>query len=245
MCTSLPVRSFYYSVNCIACAPWQCGLVFVAGSSDGQVTVLSHAQDNWNVLQFVAHKSGVTAVSCGLGPDEAPKQVRGLVARQDQPEEEQKGGEDAPGLRFVTGGTDGLVKLWNYSREGKVFESETIAARSAWIKDAIYVQNNAAALALPAEYLGGHRGEVVAFCAEDRTVWVLRRAEGKWHEFELPAQKLPVVRLSWNVDGHVLAAAAADGTVLLFEEASPGRWECFSTIKSAQPPVEDSQQPSN
>jgi hypothetical protein len=62
-------------VNCIASAPWQCGLVFVAGSSDGLATVLSHAQDRWEVLQYPAHKSGVTAVSCGLGPGEEPKQV--------------------------------------------------------------------------------------------------------------------------------------------------------------------------
>jgi hypothetical protein len=139
----------------------------------------------------------------------------------------------------VTGGTDGLVKLWTYNLERRGFEPETIAARGAWIKDVVYVQNNAAALALPSEYLAGERGEVVAFCAEDKTVWVLRRMEGKWREFELPSQKLPVVKLSWNVDGHVLAAASADGTVLLFEEVAPGRWDCISTLKNPQPPSDD------
>ena len=141
----------------------------------------------------------------------------------------------------MSGGCDGLVKLWKKSSESGRFEAETIAAHNAWIKDVAWAQYNTTGLTLPPEFLSGS-GEVLAICAEDRTVSVLRKAEAKWREIELPTQKLQAVKLSWSIDGHVLAAACIDGTVVLYEETAPDRWDVLSAVKnSPQPSDEDKQ----
>lgn len=83
-------------------APHEVGAVLAAASSDGKVSVLEYKDDgSWDVKIFGAHSIGVNAVSW------APATQPGsLVASVGQGQEKAR--------RFVTGGSDNLVKIWSY-----------------------------------------------------------------------------------------------------------------------------------
>jgi protein transport protein SEC13 len=52
------------SVNTVAFAPWDAGLLLAAGSSDGTVSLHQHVQaDQWTRKSFAAHPNGVNAVA--------------------------------------------------------------------------------------------------------------------------------------------------------------------------------------
>jgi protein transport protein SEC13 len=212
-----------YLVNCISWAPWQYGLILLAGSSDGQISVISYAQDKWNFIQFLAHKSGVT---CGSW---AP-----AIAIEN---EENKNEELIP-MRFVSGGCDGLVKMWVYNNETKKYQEETIASYTGWIKDVAFAYCDANWLSLPNSYFSeAELSDTLAVCAEGKNISVLRKREGKWVETKFKDQVSQAVKLSWSVNGHSLAVAYIDGKTQIFEENSEGNWVC-----SAEDDPEDPKQ---
>lgn len=40
-------------------------MLLLAGSSDGQISLIAHAQDRWEIVPFAGHKGGVTCISWG------------------------------------------------------------------------------------------------------------------------------------------------------------------------------------
>lgn len=50
-------------VNCVAWAPWNYGLILLAAGSDGMISFIPHNQNNWNVIQFMGHKCGITCIA--------------------------------------------------------------------------------------------------------------------------------------------------------------------------------------
>lgn len=100
------------SVNSIAFAPHDLGLKLAAASADGSISILSWRgpQDNaWEEKQIHnAHQIGCNAVS--WAPAAAPGSATG------------SGGTQAT---LVTGGCDGLVKVWDLPENGEaVLDSE-------------------------------------------------------------------------------------------------------------------------
>src|SRR5262249_35063175 len=90
------------SVNMVAWSPPDLGCVLACASSDGNVSVLEFRDNSWTSSMFPAHGLGVNAVSW------APTGVFGAIARRDT-------GAGVQGVRrFVTGGSDNKVKLWEY-----------------------------------------------------------------------------------------------------------------------------------
>lgn len=47
----------------MAWAPWQYDLALLAGGSDGMISFIPYNHGNWNVIQFIGHKGGITCVS--------------------------------------------------------------------------------------------------------------------------------------------------------------------------------------
>jgi protein transport protein SEC13 len=212
------------SVNCISWAPWQYGLILVAGSSDGQISILTHAQDKWNTEAFPAHKSGITSVSWGPA-----KCSTGDTSK----EEESK--ETISQMQFISGGCDGLLKLWTFSKETNKFADETVANYSGWIKDATFAQFNTSGLALPKEYYAETElASTIAVCAEDKVLSILRLKQEKWVEYKLKDQPSQPVKLSWSANGHLLAVAYADGKSAVYQEQTEGNWEIMSTFSEEQ-----------
>lgn len=89
------------SVNLLAWAPHEAGCLLACASSDGAVSVLEFRD---NVMDHVilanAHGLGVNSVSW------APSARPGSLVS--------KTGDNTVGRRFVTGGSDNLVKIWEW-----------------------------------------------------------------------------------------------------------------------------------
>jgi protein transport protein SEC13 len=53
------------SVNCIAWAPWEYGLILAAGTAEGRVYIFTRnaADGQWLKFNFIAHQEGVNGLS--------------------------------------------------------------------------------------------------------------------------------------------------------------------------------------
>ena len=91
------------SVNMLAWAPHECGCVLACASSDGALSVLEFADNAWeHVVLANAHALGANSVSW------APATRPGSLVRAGG------GGKEGPARRFVSGGSDCLVKIWDW-----------------------------------------------------------------------------------------------------------------------------------
>lgn len=88
------------SVNIVSWSPHESGCLLACASSDGQVSVLEFNEGNWMHILFPAHGQGVNAVSW------APAMVPGSLVSSKP--------ELAAQRRFATGGSDCLVKIWDW-----------------------------------------------------------------------------------------------------------------------------------
>lgn len=198
------------SVNSIAWAPHEFGLVLAVGSSDGHVSVLTwKAGSDWAKAKFLAHASGVNAVS--WAPAALPFS---LTAQRN----------DTPVPRFVTGGCDNLVKIWQRNPGTNEWQLETTLAdgHSDWVRDVAW----APSIGLPYS--------VIASCSQDQTVllWTQTEANGNWSKTALDYKfSATVWRVSWSVTGNILAVSCGDNKVTLWKESTGGdKWLLISEL---------------
>lgn len=94
------------SVNCIAWAPWEYGLILAAGTAEGRVFIFSrNATDNsWPKKEFIAHLEGVNGLSWGPSTEPA------LLAQKSDYDRK----FSLPPKRLATGGNDKQVKIWEF-----------------------------------------------------------------------------------------------------------------------------------
>jgi protein transport protein SEC13 len=111
------------SVNLVAWAPHESGCILAAASTDGNVSVLELKDNAWNSSMFPAHAMGANAVSW------APSVSPGVVASATQ--------SNAAALRrFVTGGSDCLVKIWDFSADTQTYSCiAELPGHSDWVRD--------------------------------------------------------------------------------------------------------------
>lgn len=88
------------SVNIVSWSPHESGCLLACASSDGRVSVLEFNEGNWGHVMFDAHGAGVNAVSW------APAMVPGSLVSSKP--------ELGAQRRFATGGSDCLVKIWDW-----------------------------------------------------------------------------------------------------------------------------------
>jgi len=90
------------SVNSLAWAPYEFGLVLACGSSDGAISILTATADlaNWDIKKIPnAHTIGCNTVSW-------------CPATAVNPAFDSKASSHPPVKRLVSGGCDNLVKIW-------------------------------------------------------------------------------------------------------------------------------------
>ena len=92
------------SVNCLAFAPQEYGLILLCGSTDGMISVHEYKNENWHSVKFQGHGFGVNGVSWGP------------AVHSDN--ESNNLGPLAP-LRFVSCGNDNLIRVWQ-SKDHKI-----------------------------------------------------------------------------------------------------------------------------
>lgn len=153
---------------------------------------------------------GVNAVSW------APAVTPGSLVRRDA------GGEGAMQRRFVTGGSDCVLKIWGFDpRTGEYPCTHTLTGHTDWVRDVAW-----APTVLSKSY--------IASASQDKTVRIWTndsRAEGEWKCTVLPEFEAVVWRVSWSLSGNVLAVSGGDNKVSLWKENLRGEWDCVKWIE--------------
>ncbi|WWD19759.1 hypothetical protein CI109_104223 [Kwoniella shandongensis] len=191
---------------------------------DGKVSVLSFQNDgSTDVSIFPAHGTGANAVSW------APSVVSTTPASN---RAAPSSSSLSPQKRFVTAGSDNLIRIWGYDEEAKKWsEEETIRGHDDWVRDVAWAPN----IGLPGMY--------IASASQDRTVLIHTRPSpsSPWSSTPLlpnaPSSQDPhfpdaVWRVSWSLAGNILAVSCGDGKVSLWKEGVGRGWECVSDFAS-------------
>lgn len=203
------------SVNSVCWAPHDFGLILACGSSDGSISVITYtAEGNWETKRINnAHTNGCNAVSWG------PYLQNGLNAGHE------------PVKRFVSGGSDNLVKIWR-GDNGNWVEEQKLDAHHDWVRDVAW-----------APTVGMARG-VIASCSQDCQVfiWTTDYESGGlgWTPKLLHKFNDVVWHLSWSVTGNILAVSGGDNKVSLWKESIDGQWSCISSVVKGQGQLTDS-----
>lgn len=232
-------------MNLLSWAPHDCGCLLACASSDGSVSVLEFkdgsaatgppssasaspsSASNIDHLLFHAHGLGANAVS--WAPSIAPGALTSAAAAGAAP--------PAPLRRLATGGSDCLVRLWDYSgpgepgpgsgapgQQGSYAPLVTLTGHTGWVRDVAWSPT-----VLSRAYL--------ASASQDKTVRIWTLAAGQsagsaasWRCTVLTFE-CALWRVSWSLSGNVLAVSGGDNKVSLWKEkVRDGGWECVKTI---------------
>lgn len=223
------------SVNSIAFAPHEFGLVLACGSSDGQISLLTGNVDgSWSAETFVAHKLGVNAVSW------APFSAAGSLLSNST---SQQPTNASP--RLVSGGCDAKVKIWLVRHHATSNAQPAASASSAsanpqqhntsvatlehtledhadWVRDVQWAPN----IGLPTNTIAtaSQDGKVIIWTQE-----VTDAGKSAWQKHSLEPFNETVWRLSWSLTGNILAVTSGDSRVTLWKEALDHQWKCISS----------------
>ncbi|KAF2495819.1 COPII component protein [Lophium mytilinum] len=200
------------SVNLVAWAPHEAGCLLACASSDSNVSVLEFKNNAWEHQLIQAHGTGVNAVS--WAPAIAPgAMLAGSGA----------GGASAGGLRrFVTGGSDCMVKVWEFNPETNSYAQlgENLVGHNDWVRDVAWSPT-----VLSKAY--------IASASQDKTVRIWTSSNPDLREWKSTVLNVEAVawRVSWSLSGNVLAVSTGDNRVSLWKERLSGGWECVKTIE--------------
>ncbi|MCJ1436285.1 GTPase-activating protein S13 [Xylographa pallens] len=200
------------SVNLLAWAPHECGCLLACASSDGCISVLEFQDGSWNhVVLKGAHGLGVNSVS--WAPSARPGSL--VSANPD------KGAL----RRIVSGGSDCLVKIWDWNPEHKTYHlTNTLTGHSDWVRDVSWSPT-----ILAKSY--------IASASQDKTVriWTSSPTSDpsnpvEWKSITLTFDAV-LWRVSWSLSGNVLAVSGGDNKVSLWKENLAGEWDCVKWIE--------------
>ena len=192
----------------VSWSPPESGCLLACASSDGQISILEFRDNEWLSCVIKGHGLGVNAVSW------APASAPGALGKRDP---------GASGLRrFVTGGSDNQVKIWEYDPQGQTYIplATLPSGHSDWVRD----------VAWSPSLLGK---TYIASASQDKTVRIWTSADPSGREWELRKVlnfESVTWRVSWSGSGNVLAVSGGDNRVGLWKENLRGEWECVREI---------------
>lgn len=215
------------SVNCVAFAPHEYGLIFACASSDGFVSICSQLQDGtWDERRVSdsrdggahTHTLGATSVSW------APSIASGGLWMTER--------AAPPPMRIVSGGCDHLVKVWKFENSSNnwVLDGKPLKGHREMVRCVAWAPN----VGLPRS--------IIASAGQDKKVilWAQElegeNGAGEWSMTELPVFPGPVWSTSWSPTGSVLGVAYGDDNVTLWKEELDGTWKNVSDV-SGEPVV--------
>ncbi|KAL8653958.1 MAG: hypothetical protein Q9226_003628 [Calogaya cf. arnoldii] len=195
------------SVNIVSWSPHESGCLLACASSDGEVSVLEFNEGNWGHIKFPAHQMGVNAVSW------APAMVPGSLVSSKP--------EAGAQRRFATGGSDCVVKIWDWNREDNSYTPTlSLTGHTDWVRDVAW-----APTVLQKSY--------IASASQDKTVRIWTSDPAHPNEWKSTVLNFDAVlwRVSWSLSGNVLAVSGGDNKVSLWKENLKGEWDCVKTIE--------------
>ncbi|CAD5221213.1 unnamed protein product [Bursaphelenchus okinawaensis] len=189
------------SINSVAWAPHNYGLIFACGSTDCTISIVTNYDDIWKPAKiFNAHEQGVNAVS--WAPAKGSRTVINV-------------NEIIMPKRVVSGGNDKMVKVWREVSEDKWELDTELAGHTDWVRDVAWA---------PVE---SHNHFTIASCGSDGMVIIWRTdniGAKTWKRTVLCNVEAPVYNVSWNSNGTVLAVAFSDNRVALYQERTQNNW---------------------
>lgn len=194
-----------YIVNMVSWAPHSLGAILACASTDGKVSILEFKDDSWDTRIISAHATGCNAVS--WAPDVNPGSLVQSSATNTQ------------GIRkFVTGGSDNLVKIWQYSPDQDTYIVETVLdGHHDWVRDVAWAPS-----ILSKSY--------IASASQDKSVIIWTSDAGGPFQQKRLEMDAVVWRVSWSLSGNVLAVSGGDNKVTLWKENLQGVWEKVTTV---------------
>ncbi|CAF1467716.1 unnamed protein product [Adineta steineri] len=201
------------SVNTVAWAPYEYGLMLACGSSDGSISILSSTGDGkWTTRKVPdCHPPGVNALSW------AP-----AVLPQSSDDAGVQGTTGEPVKRFVSGGCDCLIRIWKEQDDGWVEETH-LDQHNDWVRDVAW-----------APTFSFHKDKI-ASCSQDGNVYVFTRdtrLSNNWECITIGTHFNDVWSVSWSLTGDILAVAAAD-KVSLWKLGLDGKYQCLTTPQTS------------
>lgn len=176
--------------------------------------MISFVDNTFTHQIFPAHGLGVNSVSWSpsLGPGQ-------LISAQTP------GAQPAPLRRFVTGGSDNLLKLWDYNSQTQSYDSMCVLqGHTDWVRDVAWSPTP-----LSKSY--------IASASQDKTVriWTCsadadQANASNWTSTELKFDAV-IWRVSWSLSGNCLAVSGGDNRVSLWRESLGHGWENIKTIE--------------
>lgn len=205
------------SVNSCEFGPKEYGLILLCGSSDGTISLHELIHNEWSTKVIQSHSKEVNSVS--WGSSFLP------IDFQDEDNYSNAKEELAP-MRFASGGTDNIIKVWTYVNKNKsqylsqneeydfnCFKSEAlpnvhsnIIRSLSWLK---YV---------------GYSYDTIATGGEDGIVVIWKKKENKW-EYQVIKISIPIWTISWSHCGSYLAITTSDNKTVFYQENMDEKWE--------------------
>lgn len=202
------------SVNMVSWSPPDLGCLLACASSDGQVSVLEFRDNQWGHTIFPAHAQGVNSVS--WAPSSSAPGAIGRKADSSQ---------QSTARRFVTGGSDNQVKIWEYNpaTNGYTQMLNMPDGHSDWVRDVAWSPS-----LLSKTYIASASQDKsvkiwTSTNPADASSWVCSTTLREFGDAVL-------WRVSWSLSGNVLAVSGSDGKVSLWKENLKGVWECVREI---------------
>jgi protein transport protein SEC13 len=217
------------SINGVAFAPHEFGLMLATASSDGRVAILKHLPNHtWSIEYITDCSTGVNAVCWApfgsyCDANVVPPTENG-TANHHVPADQQP--------RIATAGCDNVIRFY-VCRQGQWTLEHSTAntniGHTDWVRDVAW-----APCLLP-------NHNTLASCSEDRTViiWTQKPNSGasdEWTGTVLHTFDDPVWRVSWSVTGHLLAVSSGDSNMTLWKASlsDPNHWTQVETTTESQ-----------
>ncbi|KAG0642504.1 WD40-repeat-containing domain protein [Tuber brumale] len=209
------------SVNSVQWAPHEAGAVLACASSDAKVSVLEFKDNGtWDTKLFAAHVIGCNAVS--WAPATQPASLVQTTSSSASTSTATPAAQQQQHLtqrRFVTGGSDNLVKIWSYSSEvGTYVEESVLEGHQDWVRDVAWAPS-----ILPKSY--------IASASQDKSVIIWTQQDGEAWVKKVLQMDTVLWRVSWSLSGNVLAVSGGDNKVSLWKETLKGEWEKVSSVE--------------
>lgn len=201
------------SVNTVAWAPSEYGLIFACGSSDGSISVVSlNGDGNWQARKIDnAHPTGCTSVSWAPAfPQDENQMSNGLSAK-----------------RIASGGCDNVVKIWREDQNGLWQLDQTLTGHNEWVRDVAWSQNII------------HSKTNIASCSQGGKVLIWssdlndssNNALSIWKSTVLNEFNSVAWHVSWSLSTNMLAVSTGDNKTTIWKEDHYGKYICINDDK--------------
>ncbi|XP_011211710.2 protein SEC13 homolog [Bactrocera dorsalis] len=200
------------SVNSVAFAPAEYGLILACGSSDGSISILTCNIEYgvWDSKKISnAHTIGCNAISwCSSTVPEPAFDQRSST-------------RNTAVKRLASAGCDNCVKIWREDADRWV-EENRLEGHSDWVRDVAWAPS-----------IGLARSQI-ASASQDRHVIIWNSTDfTTWSSTILHTFDDVVWSVSWSMTGNILAVTGGDNKVTLWKENNENQWMCINDDAAA------------